>query len=416
MTNNQTNVRKLIHTDQGVEWLAQFDPLDQEIAIAIANNLTLISHNEFERNLVKKIASVVQNIAGTVALFAMREMEKTNNLTTPYYEQAKICDDGISVSPLSVTADIGSEGRIASIIRQFCKKDKINYLNHPTLEHMRSLKCDAIICIDDFIGTGGRAHEFLDSLWKEKTLVSWHSSKHIEFHVVAYSGIDRGIERAHQHKSKPLIHIYRDAPTFYSLPWSEGRKEAVFELCEKYGAKANKKRKHMWLGYKKSMSSIVFEHGCPNNAPGILVEENNGWLGLFPDRTIADTTRSIFPNEIPQKANPLSLERVGQKKLANSPSLMKAGDKGQIYITILALIAKGKNKRPTLCFATGLSNDDCDACLAKLINWGFVSPQKRITPTGLAELKSAKRIGIVKPEKLEKGSDYYYPQQLRKST
>jgi hypothetical protein len=125
---------------------------------------------------------------------------------------------------------------------------------------------------------------------------------------------------------------------------------------------------------------------------------------------------SIFSNVIPQKANPLSLEGVGQKKLANSPALMKIGDKGQIYITILALIAKGKRKKSTLCFATGLSNEDCDAYLTECINWGFVSPQKRITQTGLAELKSAKRIGKVKSEKLNKGSDYYYPQQLKKTT
>ena len=49
---DSTEARKLIHTEQGRKWLAQFDPLDQEIATAIANNLTLVSHNEFERNLV----------------------------------------------------------------------------------------------------------------------------------------------------------------------------------------------------------------------------------------------------------------------------------------------------------------------------------------------------------------------------
>ena len=172
----------------------------------------------------------------------------------------------------------------------------------------------------------------------------------------------------------------------------------------------------MWLGYKKTMASIVFEHGCPNNVPAILVEETNKWVGLFPDRTIVDTTRSVFPSAIPQNANLRSLEGIGQKKVANSIRLMDRGVKGQIILTILALIAKGKHKRSTLCFATGLYNNACDAYLSRCIKWGLVSPQKRITPTGLAELKAAKRIGKVKPDKLVKGSDYYYPQKLRKAT
>jgi hypothetical protein len=423
-----TEARKLIHTEQGKKWLAQFDPLDQEIATLISNNLTLVSHNEFERKLVRKITDVTANIVGTVALFAMREMAPpkrvvdkkpySNNLysAVPYYEQVKVCQDGISVSPLSETADIGSEGRIAAIIRNFCKKDKLKLLNHPTLERLRITKCDAIICIDDFIGSGGRADEFLDTLWQEKTIVSWHSSNHIKFHVIAYSGTDNGIGRTKRHRSKPEVHIYRDAPTFYSLPWSEERKKAVYDLCEQYGKKANKKRRHMWWGYQKTMSSMVFEHGCPNNVPAILVEENNEWLGLFPDRTIADTTLSVFPSEIPQKFNPTSLGDFGQKKLAKSAKLINKGDEGQRMITILALIAKGKHKRSTLCFATGLNNDDCDSLLSNCIVSGYVSPQKRITPTGLAELKAAQRIGKVKPDKLNKGSDFYFPQKLRKAT
>ena len=90
--------RKLIHTEQGKKWLAQFDPLDQEIASSIANNLTLISHNEFERNLVRKITEVAANIIGPVAFFVMREMAKPRevlkekpypqmvNVAIPYYE------------------------------------------------------------------------------------------------------------------------------------------------------------------------------------------------------------------------------------------------------------------------------------------------------------------------------------------
>ncbi len=425
---NCMKARKLIQTEQGKKWLAQFDLLDQETASLIANNLTLISHNDFERNLVIKMAEASANIDGTIAFFAMREMAKSKEVLVrkpysrtayvviPYYDQVEFCDDNVSVSPLGKTADVGSEGRVAAIIRLFCKRDKERFLNHPTLERLRATKCNAIICVDDLIGSGGRASQFIDTLWQEKTIVSWHSFKHVKFHVIAYSGTEGGIEKIKEHKSTPLIHIYRDAPTFHTLPWSADRKDAVFDLCEKYGKKANKRRRDMWWGYKKIMSSIVFEHGCPNNAPAILVEESDKWTGLFSDRTIADTALSVFPDKVPQKINTESLGEVGQKKIAKSIELTRRGDVGKIILTILALIAKGKRKRSTLCFATGLNNDACDAYLSKCIKWKLVSPQKRITPTGLSELKAAKRIGKVKSEKLEKGSDYYYPKQLRKAT
>ena len=60
---NKTEARKLIHTEQGKKWLSQFDRLDQEVASLIANNLTLISHNEFESNLVKKISEVASSLS-----------------------------------------------------------------------------------------------------------------------------------------------------------------------------------------------------------------------------------------------------------------------------------------------------------------------------------------------------------------
>ncbi|MBF39071.1 MAG: hypothetical protein CMF20_08450 [Idiomarinaceae bacterium] len=421
------NPRKLIHTERGRSWLSQFDPMDQEVASAVANNLTLVSHNEFERGLTKLLTQVSDSIDGTVALFAMREVAYhkveirefgqcyTVDRPAPYFENAQKADNGNSVVPLSSTADIGSEGRIASIIRQFCKRDKAKFLNHPTVESMREKRCDAVIFVDDLIGTGSRATEFLSSFWAEKTLVSWHSYGWLKFHIAAYSGTEKGISLAESHKSRPEVHIYRDIPTFYSLPWSEGRKEEVFSLCRKYGMRANKKRKHMWLGYKKSMCSLVFEHGCPNNVPGILVEESGEWTGLFPDRIVEDSTNSIFPSEISEKFSEEHIRNVGQKRLAESKKLARRGELGLLILTVLALIAKSKRKKSTLCFATGFNSEECERVLSKCINWGFITAQIRITSAGLAELKGARSEGRMKGSVPDKGTEMYYPQSLRKT-
>lgn len=417
------NPRYLTHTEQGKKWLAQFEPLDQEIAIAVANSLTLVSHTEFERNLVGKIESLASEFFGAVGFYAVRELktyeQRTElgpiNRVTPFFSQVK-SEDGKSVNAVSSSSDQGSEARAANIIRQLCKSNPDKFLNHPTIELLREKKCDAIVFVDDFIGSGGRAREFLTSFWIEPTVVSWLSGKQIEFHVVAYSGTEDGIGSVSRHKSKPHVHIYRDAPTFRSFSWGEQKKEKVRKLCEKYGRIANKKRKKMWWGYKEGMAALVFEHGCPNNTPAILWEPNfeeSGWVGLFPNRVVSSDVASVFPPEI-VSGDPIQiLSDVGQLRLARSGALLRRGAAGQIILTVLALIAKGQRKRSTLCFATGMNTNEYERLIEKCIQWQFISPQRRIAPKGLAELDAARKSRKARPEAQSRGSDYYFPRELR---
>ena len=382
--------RKLIHTEQGKKWLDQFDLLDQGTATRLANSLTLVSHTEFERNLINKIRETASSVDGVVSVFA--------------------------ISKLSASSNQGSEVRVANIIRNICRFDMKKFLNHPTIESMREAKCRAIVFVDDFIGSGNRALGFLSSFWMEPTITSWLSLKYIKFHVVAYSGTEDGINRVSKHKSKPQISIYRNTPTFRSMPWSRETKDEVDKLCEKYGRIANKKRKSMWRGYNKGMTTLVFEHGCPNNTPSILWElgfKDSNWIGLFPNRTISSSTSSVFPAEI-VRGDPLQvLQDVGQTRLANSASLLRRGEMGQTILLLLALIAKGQRKCSTLCFATGLNSQECERILERCIKWEFLTAQKRLTKRGLAEINAARKSRIAVSKTLERGSDYYYPRQLR---
>lgn len=419
------NAKKLIHTKQGQDWLNQFEPIDQEFAILLANNLTLVSHTEFERNLLAKIEGIASSIEGSVGFFSVRELRKEKPdewciaKPLPFYSQAIVSEDGQSVNALSSSADQGSEAKIAHIIRQLCKSNPQKYLNHPTIESLRNNKSDAIIFVDDFIGSGGRVREFLDSFWFEPTIVSWLSGKQISFHVVAYSGTELGISYLENHKSKPHIHVFRDAPCFDTFAWNQVRKNQIRKLCQKYGHIANKKRKNMWFGYKEGMAAIIFEHGCPNNTPAILWEpdfKGSGWKGLFPNRTVSSLIASVFPPEIIRGDHIQILVDAGQKKLAGSGALLRRGFAGQMILIILALIAKGQRKRSTLSFSTGLNVDDCERAIQVCIKWKFITVQRRITAKGLAELNAAKKLKMEQSRILDKGSDYYYPKQLREAT
>lgn len=422
MLSDQPTARRLIYTQQGKKWLNQFDPLDQESAKLLVNSLTLVSHIEFRRSLEAQISESAANILGTVGLYAVRELTKESDFSTwnapmvPFFQQVTTSGDGKSVNALDTSSDQGSEAIVAQIIRQICKANPTKFLNHPSQEELRARKCDALLLVDDFIGSGRRVSEFIEAFWREKTVVSWLSSKHIKIQVVAYSGTEDGLKRLRRLKSQPEISIHRDAPTFRTLPVRVERREALFELCEKYGRIALKGRKHFWWGFDKGMASLVFEHGCPNNTPAILWDPDDKkgkWIGLFPNRTVDVTTTSVFPPEIVRGDTITTLRDVGQTRLAKSGSLMRRGEAGQLILIILGLIAKGHRKRSAICYATGLNSKEYENILLKCIKWQFLTPERRITPRGLSELVAARRSSLFPKSFLDVGSDYYYPHKLR---
>ncbi len=421
---NSINSWELIHTEQGKEWLNQFKSIDQNIASAVVNNLTLVSHTEFERNLLSQLEALASGIKGTVGFFAIRELIKRDDNIRfegeigPFFSKFTK-SNGKSVSLTSSSSDQGSEARVANIITRLSRTKVKKHLNHPSLEVLRTKKSDAIILVDDFIGSGNTVKDFLDSFWLEPTILSWFSLNKIEFHVVAYSGTKSGINVVEKHKFKPKVHIYRDAPTFHSLTYSKDKRERIRELCQEYGKIADKRRKNMWLGYNEGMAAIVFEHGCPNNTPLILWQSNikgAGWKGLFPNRTVPSLTASAFPSKIVREDYARILEDAGQKNLARSGVLTRCGARGQATLIVLGLIAKGQRERDILSFAGGLNVEDCERIIEMCIKWDFITPQRRIAPKGLAELHAAKKNEYKAKNILDKGTDYYYPRQLREAT
>ncbi len=417
--------RQLIYTAQGQKWLNQFDQFDQEAAKLLARSLTLVSHVEFRRNLEELILERGNSLVGSVGLYSVRELKKDtscpswNRSVLPFFEQVTASSDGKTVNSLSASSDQGSEAIVAQIIRQLSKSDPVKYLNHPSKDALRDQKCDALFFVDDFVGSGRRVSNFIDAFWKDKTIVSWLSSKHIALNIITYSGTGEGIKRLQRHRSRPDVTIHRDTPALHMLPISQERREIIYDLCEKYGKRALKTRGHFWWGYQKGMASLVFEHGCPNNTPAILWDpdyKNAKWIGLFPNRTVDASTTSVFPTEIVQGDPVKTLYDVGQIRLAKSGALLRRGKIGQLVLIVLALIAQGQRKRSSISHATGLSVKDCEHLLSKCVEWQFISGERRITPRGVSELRAAKMTQQKNNETVDVGSDYYYPQQLRATT
>ncbi|WP_211586596.1 hypothetical protein, partial [Klebsiella pneumoniae] len=79
--------------------------------------------------------------------------------------------------------------------------------------------------IDDYIGSGQRVSDFIDAFWRDRTIASWLSSKHIKIQVVAYSATAQGLRRLGFLKAFPELIIYRDSATFITLPIKVERRE-----------------------------------------------------------------------------------------------------------------------------------------------------------------------------------------------
>lgn len=416
MTRNISKMTKhpdakiLIHTERGQNWLAQFDIRDRELAGKVAKSLILISHNEFERNLINLIEENAKYISGTIALYSIREIDPSIS----FFVQAS-ADGESTVNALSAGADHGSEARIAAIIRNLCKQQE-KFLNHPSVDKMRQNKCRSIFFIDDFIGSGERVRAFIKSFRLDKTISSWCSLKYIDFRVLSYSGTEKGIRFVQRHKPFPAVRIHKGCPSFHDMPWRKNLRIAVYNLCKRYGEKTSKG--WWWDGYGQAMASMVFEHGCPDNAPVILWapdDKHKPWFPLFNDRTIGSTEQSVFPPEIVRGDAKATLIDVGQKKLAQSGALSRRGLQGQNILLILALISKGHYRQIALSYATGLSEEDCCRILELCIRWGYITNSKRITKRGAAEINAAKEVKNFPSRKIDLGSDNYYPYQLRET-
>jgi len=279
---------------------------------------------------------------------------------------------------------------------------------------MRGADCEAIIVVDDLVGSGERVREYLAALWASRSIRSWWSRKNIKFVLVSYAVADEGAKSVTKLKYAPRLVYNRICPTLRSLPWSHDRKAEVSDLCTKYGAKLAAKR--FILGFQGSAALLVFEHGCPNNVPAILwagPKKGRVWEPLFPEKTVLPLESSAFPPEIVRR-DPISLlVDIGQEKLA--ARLQKAPPISHETILILAYAGKGVRTSGALSFATGLSEEDCKRLIQLCVEWGFLTSRFRLTSAGTAELKAAQRAARFK-DVASIGTDDYYPTMLRRAT
>ncbi|RYE45072.1 MAG: hypothetical protein EOP24_21395 [Hyphomicrobiales bacterium] len=407
MPNGLSPSDHLLLTARGEQWLLNFDEADRAVARELAAALVLVSHNEFERGLATLVLEMAHTITGPVALYGAREIDASFQFGTEGYASL------IDATPRGT--DIGSEGRLANIIRNIALAQPSKFLNHPNVDELRTRQVDAVFVLDDFIGSGKRSSDYLTALWQSRSLRSWTSYKRIRFDAVAYSGTAAGVRCVERHPAQPAIHIVRHSPTITALHWKSARIEAARKMCRKYAKQASLKGPS--LGFRDSESLLVFEHGCPNNAPAIFWAPSKklpDWTSLFPAKRIDVSTTSAFPGELVRRDPVHALLEAGQRRLASALASNAHRPLTDQEALTLALFSKGQNRVETIASATGLSAKEAHALIEHCIAAGWISARRRITDKGRSELRgmrtSLTRSALPVPDL---GKDEYYPTALR---
>ncbi|NJK31598.1 MAG: hypothetical protein HC927_03805 [Deltaproteobacteria bacterium] len=269
------------------DWLSQFKENEVAAAELLLKQLVIVSATEFEQWLRDVREQVRLNFPLPVAAYAIRSIGD---------DEALFVDS--ETSPKRASGPIGSEGRIANVIKRWhADRKNVMIYDHPSIATMRNAKVRAIVLLDDILGSGQRAIKYVGQFLAHKTIRSWISGQQIQrIVVVTFASMPKGralwerfIKKLPQ-SQRGVLHHCADyhAPSLLDELSSEAQ-ETIKNLIENKRAKVPRNNRLYLFGYKKSMGSVIFEHGCPNNVPALLWSDSKPyWSALMPNRIVPE--------------------------------------------------------------------------------------------------------------------------------
>lgn len=178
--------------------------------------------------------------------------------------------------------------------RMFCQENaliKDNAMNLPTLADRikkRGAETQAIVFVEDFIGTGGTVIDALQNLDQE--IGDAVRQLEIKLFIVAVCGFEQAESRiinAAKQLSLPIELFCCDSLDESDMAFSASSKvfadskkrEQACVIAKEKGDLLEKKHP---LGHGECQSLVVFFSNSPNNSLPILYKESDNWIPLFP--------------------------------------------------------------------------------------------------------------------------------------
>lgn len=355
-----------------------------------------------------------QNHGRPIALYVERELVRDHSL---YQSPAAFPRRAVGPPQLPEVGtgkfEIGSEGIIGNIVTRLTRQNSNDFLAHPTMESLRDAKPSCLIIVTDFIGSGKRIYDFLTSMQRTPSLVSWVSYHRITIEVVAYTGTIQGLEFVRGHALQPLVTIHTGCPTIHQF--TDPERTQYIELCRAY-APGKPRTPITPLGYGDVGALIAFSHSAPNNMPLIFHRTSSTWKPLFAGRSTVDAW-SLLSQFGSANIFPMWLRRIGQNVLSRSLRLLKTDQNTQQMILVLSASKRKPRTFESISSNTGIPVEIVRERIQRAQNAGLLDPRGHLTDAGYRELRYMRK-PINKSRKSKHGlfdrpDSPYFPKQLR---
>jgi hypothetical protein len=281
-------------------WVAQFDPDDQSLAAKLAMRLMVFTANDFE-DWLRETRKRLNPKDGPFGAFAIRPLDDGEHIFT-----------GRGDAVLRAGKRLGSEGRFAHVIKRWHDgRRSINIFDQPNLDTMANARIRTVLLFDDLLGSGSRTIKYLCDFISTPTVRSWLSGGLLQIRLVAQVSLPKArAEIADYLSTRPRsqrrairLAVDYEAKSLIFDDETEEEKEAIRRLLLKYKLKLSTDERKWMFGHGKSLGTVVFEHGCPNNVPAIFwCSHPPWWQGLFPNRIVPDSF--VHPGATPVRPPP----------------------------------------------------------------------------------------------------------------
>ncbi len=378
---------KLSENPESLQWLRQFGREDIHAARFALDSLKLVSFSEFEASIVRLLGSVIDSTEGKVAVFTI---------------------DKKIIEPSS---NPGSEDRLGHILTGIIRAYPDRLMIMPSDESMAEEKISNVVLVDDFVASGTRIIDFWKA-WQPKRLKSWISFGYCKLWLVGYAIHQKGILAASALKGLDRERMIFDVTLEEDCEYWPASLDEFFER--------NAERtfhKPFSANFGGIQSPIVFQHGCPDNAPAVFCRNGSGFKALFPNRSIPTALYPCFDGYSDAFRTPDLLWASGQPTLAlKTLEAMADGatDFQSEIIGILGMLARGlsPDKLPSVMTASARRiSEQIQACE----NLGLLDSTSKITLFGHDLLARARRQYLASIQETEQPNEdaiYYIPKQF----
>jgi FMN phosphatase YigB (HAD superfamily) len=227
------------------EWIMQFEPEHRQLAIRLASNVLFFTQADVTK-LCKRLYATL----------------KKHNIENPCF------------------VGFGNTAKSGSLVAYwFCKANGISSKRFIPFENVarRYGKHDAIVLIDDFLGTGDQAIDWLEQLSNEfgklppvlfLVLVGFVDAKEY------VQGVEEGVHVEVAYQLTEMDRAFFPSGVFGDSYLANNAK-GIFSV---YGRELEPVYP---LGYKDTQALVAFFYNTPNNTLPIFWSTNNNWTPLF---------------------------------------------------------------------------------------------------------------------------------------